>query len=110
MCFRFCDLVLRAAFLETRNLKLETAFAIGLDGGGTKTECLISAIDGKILGRGSGGASSLTHRAENDVSTAIGEAVRAAAASANVAVQDCCATCGGVAGAGRPAPAAGPQR
>jgi N-acetylglucosamine kinase-like BadF-type ATPase len=79
-------------------------FVIGLDGGGSKTACLLADLKGNELGEGRGGSSSLTHRSESEVRKAIADALEAALKAATLKESDrsnCVAVCGGFAGAGR---------
>jgi N-acetylglucosamine kinase-like BadF-type ATPase len=77
-------------------------FLVGIDGGGTKTECLITAIDGSPLGRAVAGASSLMHCSPQEVERHLAEAIHAACQQAGIGRQDVCrAVCGGFAAAGR---------
>jgi N-acetylglucosamine kinase-like BadF-type ATPase len=81
---------------------LRMDFLVGIDGGGTKTECLIAALDGAPLGRAVSGASSLMHCSPQEVERHLGEAIHAASQQAGVGRQDVCrAVCGGFAAAGR---------
>lgn len=77
-------------------------FLVGIDGGGTKTECLVTALDGAPLGRAVSGASSLMHCSPQEVERHLAEAIHAACQQAGVGRQDVCrAVCGGFAAAGR---------
>jgi N-acetylglucosamine kinase-like BadF-type ATPase len=78
-------------------------FLVGLDGGGTKTECLVTDPAGARLGGAIAAGSSLTHRPELEVRSAIADALNAARREAHLGEQGrCLAACGGFAGAGRP--------
>lgn len=77
-------------------------FLVGIDGGGTKTECLIAALDGTPLGRALSGASSLMHCSPQEVERHLAEAIQQAQRQAGVVNSDICrAVCGGFAAAGR---------
>lgn len=81
---------------------LRMDFLVGIDGGGTKTECLIAALDGVALGRAISGASSLMHCSPQEVERHLAEAIHTALQQAGIGHQDVCrAVCGGFAAAGR---------
>lgn len=53
---------------------------IGIDGGGTKTICLVARADGALLGMGFGGPANELHLRAGDASRAVAEALRQALA------------------------------
>jgi glucosamine kinase len=76
------------------------ALFLGIDGGGTKTACVLGD-ETAILGRGAGGGSNLVRLDETRVREALHSAIRQACAGANVNPSEFSRTCIGVAGAGR---------
>ncbi|HEX4486046.1 MAG TPA: BadF/BadG/BcrA/BcrD ATPase family protein [Terriglobales bacterium] len=76
------------------------ALFLGIDGGGSKTACVIGN-EAAILGRGAAGGSNLVRLSEAGVREALHSAIRQACAEANVSPSQISRTCIGVAGAGR---------
>jgi len=77
-------------------------FLVGFDGGGTKTECLITASNGAPMGCATSGASSLMHCSPQEVERHLSEALQLAQQQAGIGSHDVCrAVCGGFAAAGR---------
>ncbi len=78
------------------------ALLAGIDGGGSKTDCWLADAQGKVLGRGRGGASSLTHVSGAEAARQIEAALREAFAGARLEYrpEEVAAACGGFAGAG----------
>ncbi len=73
-------------------------FFLGIDGGGSKTSCVIGDKQ-SILGRGYGGPSNIVRVGEAQAEQSLREAISQACSSANIAVQDIATSCLGIAGA-----------
>jgi N-acetylglucosamine kinase-like BadF-type ATPase len=74
---------------------------LGLDGGGTKTECVLMDEQGSVAARGRSGPSNPVRVGVNAAVAALEVAVRDVFAAANVAEGDVVAIVAGLAGAGR---------
>jgi len=77
------------------------AIFLGIDGGGSKTSCLIGN-ESSVLGSGTAAGSNLIRAGEELARQALHEAVRQACASANVTPSQIQRACIGLAGAARP--------
>jgi N-acetylglucosamine kinase-like BadF-type ATPase len=77
------------------------AFFLGIDGGGTKTDCALGNDDG-VLGRGREAGSKLARVGEAQTRAALHGAIRQAAAQADVDLAQVGRTCVGMAGGSRP--------
>ncbi len=77
------------------------AFYLGIDGGGSKTSCLIGD-DTHILGIGTAPGSNVVRVGEGNAREAFAAAIQQACAEARLAPQQITRTCVGVAGAARP--------
>ena len=77
------------------------AFFLGIDGGGTKTDCALGNSDG-VLGRGREAGSKLARVGEAQTRAAPHGAIRQAAAQAGVDLAQVSRTCVGMAGGSRP--------
>jgi glucosamine kinase len=77
------------------------AIFLGIDGGGTKTSCLIGD-EQSVLGSGTCAGSNLVRVSESDARESLAAAIRQACAVANVAPAQITRTCVGMAGAARP--------
>ena len=77
------------------------AFFLGIDGGGTKTDCALGNGDG-VLGRGREAGSKLARVGEAQTRAALHGAIRQAAIEAGVDLAQVCRTCVGMAGGSRP--------
>src|SRR6266705_4399594 len=100
---------------EKRLAKLETAPAesipygrntsvaifLGIDGGGTKTSCVIGD-ETSVLGSGTAAGSNVIRLGEAKAREALGAAIRQACAAANITPAQIERTCLGLSGAGRP--------
>src|SRR5438552_8973563 len=100
---------------EKRLAKLETAPAesipygrntsvgifLGIDGGGTKTSCVIGD-ETSVLGTGTAGGSNVVRLGETKAQEALSVAIGQACIAANVKPSQIERTCVGLAGAGRP--------
>lgn len=75
---------------------------IGIDGGGTKTEAVITDIDGNILGIGRAGASNYHVLGLERAVASIVEAIEHARENSGLSIQKYQIVCLGLAGAGRP--------
>lgn len=76
------------------------AIFLGIDGGGTKTTCVVGD-EIRTLGRGQGGPSNPVRVGEEKARESLHHAVREACASAQVSVSEVKRTCLGLAGGGR---------
>lgn len=75
----------------------EMAFYLGIDGGGTKTTCVIGD-EHSVLGTGTAGGSNIVRVGETTARTNLHAAIRQTCAAAHVPPADIAATCIGVAG------------
>ncbi len=83
-------------------LERERRLVIGLDGGGTKTVCLVANLDGKPLGRGLGGPSNYLSEGLDRARKSIEDAILGALESAGADRGDIACLCAGLAGVSRP--------
>lgn len=77
------------------------AIFLGIDGGGTKTSCVIGD-EKSVLGTGTAGGSNVIRVGENQARESLAFAIRQACAAANVAPTQIERTCVGIAGGARP--------
>jgi len=77
------------------------AIFLGIDGGGSKTSCLIGD-EISVLGAGSGGASNVVRVGETQARESLANAVRQACRVANIEPSQISGVCVGLAGAARP--------
>jgi len=77
------------------------ALYLGIDGGGTKTTCVV-ADERTVLGSATSGGSNITRWGEARVHEALQASVREACAAAHVDPKSIASTCVGLSGAGRP--------
>jgi glucosamine kinase len=77
------------------------AIYLGIDGGGTKTTCVV-ADEQKVLGSGTSGGSNITRWGEARVREALQAGVKEACAAARTDPRKIDSTCVGLSGAGRP--------
>jgi N-acetylglucosamine kinase-like BadF-type ATPase len=75
---------------------------LGMDGGGTKTECVLLAEDGHTAGTGRAGASNPTRVGFENAAKAVEDAAAVALREAGAERSDVAALCAGLAGTGRP--------
>src|SRR5512136_2682153 len=76
---------------------------LGIDGGGSKTVALLADLDGRVLGRGTGGPSNYQVVGIQAAEVALNESIRAAFADAGLAPCAPRAICLGLSGVDRPA-------
>jgi len=81
------------------------AYYLGIDGGGTKTRCVL-ADESTVLATGMSGGSNIVRLGETQAREALHTAVRQVCATANISTAQISAICIGAAGADRPAIAA----
>jgi N-acetylglucosamine kinase-like BadF-type ATPase len=74
---------------------------LGIDGGGTKTSCVIGD-ETSLLGAGTSGGSNVVRVGERQARESLGAAIRQACAAANVNPTQIQRTCAGIAGGARP--------
>jgi glucosamine kinase len=77
------------------------AIYLGIDGGGTKTTCVV-ANENRVLGSATSGGSNITRWGEARVREALETGVKAACAAAKADPRRIGSTCVGLSGAGRP--------
>lgn len=73
-------------------------FILGLDGGATRTRCVISTLSGEILAIGVSGPSNYHVVGIDGARTALMEAARSAFESSGIGSNDCLVACAGLAG------------
>ncbi|GAC1638896.1 MAG: N-acetylglucosamine kinase [Candidatus Acidiferrum sp.] len=71
---------------------------MGLDGGGTKTDCLLLQESGRILGQGRGGASNPSRIGIEAAAQGVREAATAALKNAGISMEQVTDVCAGLAG------------
>ena len=77
------------------------AIYLGIDGGGSKTSCLIGD-ETSVLGTGTGGASNVVRVGEAQARESLASAIRQACTVANLNPSQIGSVCVGLAGAARP--------
>ena len=77
------------------------SYAIGFDGGGTKTDCVILDARGSVIGEGRGGPSNPLRSGFDVAFRSISEAAAEALNVAHLRTTDITSVCAGLAGAGR---------
>jgi glucosamine kinase len=77
------------------------AFYLGIDGGGSKTLCLIGD-ESSVLGDGSGGGSNVVHLGETRAAESLAAAIKLACAAAGISPSQIACTCMGASGGARP--------
>ncbi|HYF90910.1 MAG TPA: BadF/BadG/BcrA/BcrD ATPase family protein [Symbiobacteriaceae bacterium] len=75
---------------------------IGIDGGGTRTRCLVADVEGRVLGEGLAGPTNYLVTGRQEALANLEEAVRAALAAAGAPLSSVVAACAGLAGVARP--------
>ena len=75
---------------------------MGLDGGGTKTDCVLMDDSGKVLGRGRGGASNPSRIGTEAAARGVKEAATAALQDAGLGMAQVTDVCAGLAGVAAP--------
>src|SRR3954447_13532642 len=73
----------------------------GIDGGGTKTVCLLADQNGLVRGRGEYGASNPNYISAENLKSTLRQVIEAATLSSGLSSFDLVGICLGVAGAGR---------
>ncbi|MGB6198486.1 MAG: BadF/BadG/BcrA/BcrD ATPase family protein, partial [Candidatus Acidiferrales bacterium] len=76
-------------------------YSLGVDGGGSKTDCVILRADGEIIGRGAAGPSNPLRVGFPAALDAVRSAAAMAMAEANLVPRQITAAVAGLAGAGR---------
>jgi glucosamine kinase len=79
--------------------------ALGFDGGGTKTDCILLSRSGVILARGLGGPSNPSRIGFGGAFAGVRKAAQSALADAKLTHQDVASVCAGLAGVAQPADA-----
>ncbi len=77
------------------------AYYLGIDGGGTKTRCVLGG-ENSVLARAVCGGSNVVRLGEARAREALHAAIRQVCAAAKISPHDICAICIGASGAGRP--------
>jgi N-acetylglucosamine kinase-like BadF-type ATPase len=75
--------------------------AVGFDGGGTKTDCVVLDAEGNVIGQGSAGPANPLRAGFPAASEELAAAAARALDSAHLRARDVSAVCAGLAGAGR---------
>jgi N-acetylglucosamine kinase-like BadF-type ATPase len=76
-------------------------YFLGIDGGGTKTDCVVLDARGTVIGEGRGGPSNPLRSGFDGAFTSLREAATEALESARIRASDITCVCAGIAGAGR---------
>ena len=76
-------------------------YLIGIDGGGTKTKCLIADTEGNVLGAGRGGPGNYLKEGLMVVRLSLQEAIDEAIANAGLKDPEVAVLCAGLAGMDR---------
>jgi N-acetylglucosamine kinase-like BadF-type ATPase len=77
------------------------SYSIGIDGGGTKTDCVVLDGEGAVIGEGRGGPSNPLRSGYDEALHSIGQAAAEALKDASLRIADITSVCAGLAGAGR---------
>lgn len=77
-------------------------YILGFDGGGTKTDCVLSDIEGNVLARATTGPSNPLRAGYMKAWFALGEAADSVMARQKITADNVAAVCAGLGGAGRP--------
>ena len=77
------------------------AYALGFDGGGTKTDCVLLDAKSAVVGEGHGGPANPLRSGYDGAFTSLREAAAAAMAAGKIRPADITRVCAGLAGAGR---------
>ena len=77
-------------------------YVLGLDGGGTKTECVLMGEDGRVVSRGRSGPSNPNRVGFGGALASVSDAARLAIANAGIPALEVTALCAGLAGASHP--------
>jgi len=80
---------------------MRVAFFLGIDGGGSKTSCVVGD-EKSVLGSSATGGSNIVRAGEGPARHALHEAIRQACAGANISFSQIKRACAGLAGAARP--------
>jgi len=75
-------------------------FFLGIDGGGTKTECVLADESGATVARSTGPGTNLRRTSAAELRAILGECLEALQQQAGLVRLECDAVCGGFAGAG----------
>ena len=76
-------------------------YSLGLDGGGTKTDCILLNARGAVIGEGRGGPANPLRCGYVAALSSLRDAAAAAIAAARIRPESVTAVCAGIAGAGR---------
>lgn len=87
--------------MTERNSASDTAYFLGFDGGGTKTECVIADRDGQILDRATAGPSNPLRTGYSRAWFSLSDASDILLARQKITSNDIRGVCAGVGGAGR---------
>ena len=79
-------------------------FFLGIDGGGSKTECVLGDASGAVLARAVGAGANLRRTDATSLRQLLSDCFRELRRSASLHALDCDVVCGGFAGAGQPEP------
>ena len=81
----------------------ESAYFLGFDGGGTKTECVLADSEGNVLARATAGPSNPLRAGYSRAWFSLSEAADILLARQKITSNHICGICAGIGGAGRPA-------
>src|SRR5579864_5520152 len=76
-------------------------YSLGLDGGGTKTDCVLLDAKGAVIGEGRGGPANPLRSGYDAAFSSLREAAAGALAAARLRSASVTGVCAGIAGAGR---------
>ena len=76
-------------------------FFLGIDGGGTKTECVLADESGAVVARSTGPGTNLRRTSAAELRATLAQCLDALRQQAGLARMECDAVCGGFAGAGQ---------
>ncbi|MFB3095119.1 MAG: N-acetylglucosamine kinase, partial [Candidatus Acidiferrales bacterium] len=79
-------------------------FFLGIDGGGSKTECVLGDASGAVLARALGAGANLRRTDATSLRQLLSDCFRELRRSASLHALDCDVVCAGFAGAGQPEP------
>lgn len=82
----FKDCIVKGMLLLNEDMN-KTTYFIGMDGGGTKTECIIGDAEGHILGYAKGASSNISSKSSDDVAVVLRDLIHDVIQQAGVTLQ-----------------------